>query len=418
MTTPRSAVLAGLAVLTLLAGCSGSSESPSAESGSDTSSAAPTAEDAEPSVVTPVLAHVLAAPIPVPGTDGKVHLAYELQLTNAMGSDVTVRSLAVTAGDRTLLTLDGPELAGRTRLLGDAGTPTATLGAGRNATVWLDVAIDPSQGTTPAVPERLSHTVVVDVSTPSPPLLPATVTAEVAPVTVSTHAPAVIAPPLDGPGWLNGDGCCTDMTAHRMALNPINGALWVAERFAIDYVQLSPQGTVTTGDPTKLESYPYFGDDVHAVADGPVVAVVDGLPEQTPGTAPTGLRLDEYGGNHVVQDIGDGNYAFYAHLKTASVTVSPGEQLTAGQVVGSLGNSGNTDAPHLHFHVMDGPDPLRANGIPFEIRSFDLTGRVTSYDALGPLLAGRPAPMVAGFAPRTETNTSPLNLDVMTYAVG
>ena len=39
------------------------------------------------------------------------------------------------------------------------------------------------------------------------------------------------------------------MTAHRMALNPINGQLWAAERFAIDYLQLSPtEGRVFTGD--------------------------------------------------------------------------------------------------------------------------------------------------------------------------
>ena len=66
------------------------------------------------------------------------------------------------------------------------------------------------------------------------------------------------------------------------------------------------------------------------MADGPVVAVVDGLPEQVPGTSPTGLPLDQYGGNHVVQDIGDGNYAFYAHLKTGSVKVKVGDQLTTG----------------------------------------------------------------------------------------
>ena len=44
--------------------------------------------------------------------------------------------------------------------------------------------------------------------------------------------------------------------------------------------------------------------------------MLDGLPEQVAGRIPTGLPLDQYGGNHVVQDIGGGNYAFYAHLKT------------------------------------------------------------------------------------------------------
>ena len=130
-----------------------------------------------------------------------------------------------------------------------------------------------------------------------------------------------------------------------MALNPIDGGLWAAERFAIDYIQLQPDGRLTTGDPATLESYPYFGADIHAVTDGPVVAVIDGLPEQVPGKNPTGLPLDQYAGNHIVQDLGDGNYALYAHIKTGTVKVKAGDQLSAGQVIGSVGNTGTPMPP-------------------------------------------------------------------------
>ena len=116
-------------------------------------------------------------------------------------------------------------------------------------------------------------------------------------------------------------------------MNPLNGELWAAERFAIDYVQLGPGGRMFAGDKTKPESYPYFGADIHAVADGPVVSVAR-------RAARTGRRArarpdcpsTSTAGNHIVQDIGDGNYALYAHLKTGSVKVKPGDELTAGQV--------------------------------------------------------------------------------------
>jgi murein DD-endopeptidase MepM/ murein hydrolase activator NlpD len=173
------------------------------------------------------------------------------------------------------------------------------------------------------------------------------------------------------------------------------------------------------GDIAKPESYPYFGADIHAVADGPVVAVVDGLPEQVAGKNPTGLPLDQYGGNHIVEDIGGGNYAFYAHLKTGSVNVKPGDQLKTGQVIAALGNSGNTSAPHLHFHVMSTPDPLRSDGLPFVFSSFKLDSRVVSEESLGPvLLQGQPAQLQPGFIARDETDVSPLVLDVMTYPTG
>jgi hypothetical protein len=231
---------------------------------------------------------------------------------------------------------------------------------------------------------------------------------------VQTRKPVVIAPPLDGPNWLDGNSCC-DMTAHRNALNPLSGGLWAAERFAIDYIQLKPDGTMSTGDLTKVESYPYFGADIHAVADGPVVGALEGLPEQVPTKSPTDLKLEEYGGNHIVQDIGDGNYAFYAHLKTGSLKVKVGDRLSTGQVIASLGNTGNSDAPHLHFHVMSTPDPLRSDGLPFVIKSFRLDNRVASQDALDALLGGKPAPMQPGFTARDESDVSPLVLDVMTY---
>jgi len=60
-----------------------------------------------------LLASAVAAPIPVPATDGKYHLAYELVLTDALSQDVTMTSLAVVAGDKTLLTLSGDKLVYR-----------------------------------------------------------------------------------------------------------------------------------------------------------------------------------------------------------------------------------------------------------------------------------------------------------------
>jgi len=361
-------------------------------------------------VATPVVANVLAEPVAVPATDGKVHLAYEVQLTNVLAQEVTLTSLVVLDRDVALLNLSGDQLAYWTRIVGTP-TPTTKIGPAQTAVVWIDVAIDKGA----AVPTQLVHAVGLSLPEPMVPLFSGTMTETVAPVKVQTRKPVVVSPPLAGPQWLDGNGCC-DIGAHRMALNPINGQLWAAERFAIDYVQLGPDGKLFSGDQAKVESYPYFGADIHAVADGPVVAAVDGLPEQVPGKSPTGLTLDQYAGNHIVQDLGDGNYALYAHIKTGAVKVKPGDRLTAGQVIGSVGNTGNTDAPHLHFHVMSTPDPLRSNGLPFVFTSFKLDSRVANADALGPLLDGTPAPMQPGFSARDESDVMPLDLDVMTYA--
>lgn len=415
--------IALLGIALLGTACSQSTDSgstttvePSTPAASSQSSSAAPEPSLPPAEFTPIVAAVVAAPIPVRATDGKVHLAYELQLTNMLGSDVTLNSVSVNAGDDTLLTLAGEDLAYWTRIVGASpSVPTTSFGAAQAGIVWLDVVVD--EGAPP--PTELIHTIDVTLSKPAPPLLPPTMSETVAPVLVSDQQPVTIAPPLRGPNWLNGSSCC-DMTSHRTAVNPIGGALWAAERFAIDYVQLSADGTIFAGDNTKPEDYPYFGADIVAVADGPVVAVMEGLPEQVAGKSPTGLPLDQYGGNHVVQDISGGGtekrYAFYAHLKTGSTKVKVGDQLTTGQVIANLGNTGNSDAPHLHFHVMSTPDPLRSNGLPFVIDNYELTGQVASMSALDPLLVGKPAELKPNFAARAETDTSPLVLDVMDYA--
>ncbi|MHA3024511.1 M23 family metallopeptidase [Mycobacterium sp. BMJ-28] len=392
--------------IAVTAGCSGG-DSSSRDTGSvttPTSAAAPGTP-----MVTPLLARVVAAPVPVPATDGRTHLAYELLLTNTLNQDATVQTVKVQGNGATLLSLSADALAHWTRVLGAGAKPTTVIGPAQTVAVWIDATVASGN-----VPAELEHAVTVTVAQPDPPLLPAVLTETVAPVQVQTRKPIAIAPPLRGPKWLDANGCC-EMTPHRMALNPIDGQLWAAERFAIDYVRLDAGNRLVAGDPAKLAGYPYFGADIHAVADGPVVAVLDGLPEQVPGKAPAGLVLDQYAGNHVVQDLGNGNYALYAHLKTGSVKVAPGQQLKSGEVLGNLGNTGNSDAPHLHFHVMDGPDPLHSNGLPFVFPSFRLTAQTASIDVFDALMAGKPAPLRPGIPPRDETGVAPLVSDVMDY---
>ena len=257
---PRArATVAVLGVAALIAACSQPNETPppSTTSMPTTATAAPK-PDATPSVATPLVASVIAAPIPVPATDGKIHLAYELQLTNSLAQEVTLTSVSVRAGERTLLELPADRLSYWTRLIG-ISVPADKLGPAQSAVVWLDVAL----GKTDPIPTQLVHAVGISLAEPMPPLFPATMTETIAPVTVQTRKAAVIAAPLDGANWLDGSSCC-DMTAHRTALNPINGQLWAAERFAVDYVQLGPDGRLFVGDKGKLESYPYFGADIRS----------------------------------------------------------------------------------------------------------------------------------------------------------
>ena len=167
----------------------GSSTTESARSSSSTtsSSSPPTsaAPATEAAAATPLLANVVAAPVPVSATDGKIHLAYELELINAMGYDVTLTSLAVKSGDETLLTLPGDKLAYWMRALGGSQTPTTKLGPGQGGIVWLDVVVDGAA----RAEEAVAHPRRSTCPKPMPPLLPATMTEDVASVD-GVHAQA------------------------------------------------------------------------------------------------------------------------------------------------------------------------------------------------------------------------------------
>jgi len=85
----------------------------------------------------------------------------------------------------------------------------------------------------------------------------------------------------------------------------------------------------------------------------------------------------ESAGNYVIVDIGDQKYACYAHMAPGSIRVGVGDAVAEGQVLGLMGNSGNSDLPHLHFQVVtDTPSFLGAEGYPHVYRSFDVIGTV------------------------------------------
>lgn len=183
----------------------------------------------------------------------------------------------------------------------------------------------------------------------------------------------MIGPPLQGSSYISADSCC-DATRHAWAVLPINGGAWVAQRMAVDWEQLDDQGRIYSGPHDKLESYTIFGTPVLAVTDAVVVDCGNDQPEQTPGKYPEAISPAQADGNFVILDLGEHRYALYAHMQPSSVRVHKGDHVTRGQVVGLVGNTGNSLVPHLHFQVMDRPSSLASNGLPYEIDSFRVTG--------------------------------------------
>jgi murein DD-endopeptidase MepM/ murein hydrolase activator NlpD len=302
--------------------------------------------------------------------DGKAHLVYELHIANMGRSDCKLTRVEVAAGDssgKSLATFAGAELENITVLPGQTASERTKLSPGAIAVVFMWVTLDRPEN----VPATLRHRLSMKVGD-----YPEELTLETPPVEVSRGPVVVISPPLRGDNWLAGNGP-SNSSGHRRALIPIDGRARISQRFAIDWVRLNPDGSTHEGDPKNNKNYRAYGEEILAAADGIVTEVKDGIPENVPGpnSRAVPITLDTIGGNHVVMRIASGLYAFFAHMQPGSIRVKVGDNVHRGQIVGLLGNSGNSTEPHLHFQLCDANSPLGSEGLPYAFASFEVQGR-------------------------------------------
>jgi murein DD-endopeptidase MepM/ murein hydrolase activator NlpD len=306
----------------------------------------------------PVDIEVPVPPIPFAGHGGATNLVYELHITNLAPMNLHLDRIEVFDGNTSLAAFDGAELNAILQPF-PPGDDKGAIGSGSRtiAFVWVRLAAPA------AIPTTLRHRITlsgIPVETRQ---------------SVSTAKPIVIGPPLRGENWLAANGPA-NTSPHRRAVMPIEGRLHDAQRFAIDWVKRDAAGRTFTGDEKDNKTHYAYGSEAIAVADSTVVAVKDGIPENIPGlnSRAVPITLETIGGNHVVLDLSGGRFAFYAHLQPGSLKVKVGDKVRRGQVLGLVGNSGNSTEPHLHFHITDSPSPLGSEGLPYVIDSFEVTG--------------------------------------------
>jgi hypothetical protein len=367
----------------------------------------PVAKGVQPQL-TPLVADVLSPPQAVRGPDGAEHLVYELRIENITDGRFTLERIAVTdERGATLAQLDAQAVGTRFALGGRRGSETNILESSQFGVAFLHVTIAASV----PVPTSLTH--VIDGHSEK---AQRDFSLRIAKTNVIAVQPPSLAAPLRGEGYVVGDGCC-DSIRHVRALLPLDGHSYLAQRFAIDWERVDRAGRVFTGNPKSVRSYRIYDEPVFAVADGTVIAARNDLGDQLPGRLPEGLPLDEADGNFAIIGLGNDAYALYAHMRRGSVTVSAGQRVHRGEQIGNVGNSGNTQAPHLHFQLMDAPSALAANGLPYVFEHYT----VTAVDAVGtadfdraeatgtPMRLRRKKPPIPGQA------SLPLDLSILTW---
>jgi hypothetical protein len=190
---------------------------------------------------------------------------------------------------------------------------------------------------------------------------------------------------VDAP--LRGEWVALQTPAHRV---PSHGTDYLGQRYAFDFIRTSPRTDLPYErgfwrhllGRLPAESFLCWDQPVHSVFDGVVRAAGDGWPDRLlinlvgallqgelrPGEV-SGSDIRPLAGNYMIVE-GASSVAFYAHLRRDSLLLRTGDAVRAGEVIGRVGNSGNSSMPHLHFHLMDSADILAAAGVPVRFRSY------------------------------------------------
>ena len=389
-------------------------------------------------IFTPIVFSVLAPPVPVKGSDGNYHITYELSLSNANTFDWEVLSIEVLDGHpkgQVLHTITTDEVIDAMQLIGTR-QPTNSLIPTQSGLVFITFTVENEED----IPDTLLHKVKLTVPGGLPEFITTflelpedqeDITNFGAEVAIDNMDVFVFGPPLEGSGWVAANGCC-DAITHVRSVLAVNSKLHISQRYAIDWIKVDQDNRLYVGDPKILDNWAGYNQNVLAVSDAQVVRVVDKFQDQVPFILPAevgAITLDEIDGNHVILALPNGQFAFYAHLIPGSITVEEGDFVTKGQVIGKLGNTGNTSAPHLHLHIMETASSLGSDGLPHVFDQYNLVGRTTEesffdqgledntpfVDVETGLIIGNSIEVLPVANPGIHKNDLPLNLRIVEF---
>ena len=142
-----------------------------------------------------------------------------------------------------------------------------------------------------------------------------------------------------------------------------------SQHFALDLVVRDAQNNVSAGDGKDNGDYYAFGMEILAPADGSVALVVEGAPDNKPGTPNPFFGA----GNCIILTHSDSEFSVFTHLMQGSINLKVGDAVKAGQIIGRCGNSGTSTEPHVQFHLQNLADMAEATGFEAYFQNLRVT---------------------------------------------
>lgn len=151
-----------------------------------------------------------------------------------------------------------------------------------------------------------------------------------------------------------------------------------SSQFAVDAFGLTPTYGIMTEPEYTNTTMAGWDTDIIAPAGGVVTYARNDVPDNPmAGMVEADLFRNlpdpvwANAGNCVVIDHGTDEYSVISHMKHGSVVVATGDRVRQGQVIGKLGNSGNSFGPHLHYHLQATPLIFAGDALPVQFENVE-----------------------------------------------
>ncbi|MDQ7816407.1 MAG: M23 family metallopeptidase [Melioribacteraceae bacterium] len=311
---------------------------------------------------------VTFAPIEVKSTNGKVNLVYSVEVSNFDKEGYKIKDFQaynVSGNSMICSIIDTGKYLLIHKPLQESLSDAFYYYAGMYYATYrfsIGLVLDPSQ-----VPQKIKHRLVL-IKDGKEKIIEGTETS------VLKGPIAIMSAPLKGERFVSANTTTFLNNHHPTYQLTYKEKTTVPERFCVDWNKIDETGSPFHGDQSVCENWYVYGQNVYAVADGIVVSVKDGMPDQSPvGTISNDLNLFNSDGNSVVIYI-PGGYCIYGHFKPNSIVVKTGQNISKGDLIGQIGNSGNSGAPHLHFGLHTDFPYYISEGLPYYIDSLEKIG--------------------------------------------
>lgn len=147
--------------------------------------------------------------------------------------------------------------------------------------------------------------------------------------------------------------------------NKKNSHSWdmISQRYAYDF-EIRKNDLPYHNDLQEFKNYYSYLEPIIAPYDGWVIELIN-RHQNTHITKDRQIicDVDDPKGNYIVLKHPNGEYSTLCHFEKDTFKVQLGDLVKQGDILGLVGNSGNTQGPHIHFQVQQGPNPDTDKGI-------------------------------------------------------